>query len=128
MGRGERRLEIVSWDVVIAIGERKYNSPVPSVGISLLAGALCTLLSEAWLRGSILVRKVGWEDQGVCGQWSQKQGNAYKNTEKSGSGYEEEDGEREEEEVGGVLQQWQGRQTDKTIGWMLQRLGDVNRL
>jgi hypothetical protein len=42
--------------------------------MSLLAGALCTLFSEAWLRGSMAV-------DGMCGQWPQKQGNAYKNTE-----------------------------------------------
>lgn len=91
---------------------------MPSVGISSLAGALCTLLSEAWLRGSMLVRKVGWEEVGMCGQWSQKQGNAYKNTEEGGSGYEEEDREGKEE-ANGVLQQWQGRQDKTLAGWML---------
>ena len=39
---------------------------MPSVGISLLAGALCKLLSEAWLRGSMVV-KVGWDGEGMCG-------------------------------------------------------------
>lgn len=29
--------------------------PVPSVGISSFAGALCTLFSEVWLRGSMAV-------------------------------------------------------------------------
>lgn len=46
----------------------------------MLAGALCRLFSEAWLRGSMLVMKVGWDWEGMCGQWSQKQDNAYKNT------------------------------------------------
>jgi hypothetical protein len=48
--------------------------------MSLLAGALCTLFSEGWLRGSMAV-DIGWDEVGMCGQWPQKQGNACKNTE-----------------------------------------------
>ena len=60
--------------------------------------------------------EVGWDGKGMCGQWSQKQGNAYKNTEEeSGSGWEEERGEevRAAERLAGVVSfnnQWQGRQ------------------
>lgn len=59
--------------------------------------------------------KAGWDGEGMCGQWSQKQGNAYKNTEEeSGSGWEEERGGevRAAERLAGVVSfnnQWQGR-------------------
>ena len=60
--------------------------------------------------------EVGWDGKGMCDQWSQEQGNAYKNTEeRSGSGWEEERGEevRAAERLAGVVSfnnQWQGRQ------------------
>lgn len=31
----------------------------------------------------MLVIEVGWDEEGMCGQWSQKQDNAYKNNTRS---------------------------------------------
>lgn len=81
----------------------------------MLAGALCTLLSEAWLRGSMMM-KLGWDEEGMWCQWSQNKATLRKRGKKKVIV-----GEREEErrrrgessrEAGGsgVFQQWQGRQ------------------
>lgn len=59
MGRGGRRLEIVSPNCHYSYCRADCHIPVPSLGTSLLAGALCRLLSEAWLRGSMLVKSTG---------------------------------------------------------------------
>ena len=73
-----------------------------------------------------MLAEVGWDGKGMCGQWSQKQGNAYKNTEeRSGSGWEEERGEemRAAERLAGVvcLSTINGRagKAGKALGWML---------
>ena len=96
--------------------------------MSLLAGALCRLLSEAWLRGCMLV-KVRWEEEGMCGQWSQKQGNAYNNTQEVGVV-----GRRRKKRARKRREQQKGWQwcleimgrAGLTLGWALL-LGDVNR-
>lgn len=67
----------------------------------MLAGALCRLLSEAWLRGSILVKS---GEESMYGRWGLEQDNAYKTHTRSGSGQEKEDGEEvgeEETEIAG---------------------------